>query len=71
MGFEVIANIYPTAGKEKALEEGLTKLAESVKNEEKGCSKYQVYRQTNEEGEPAQFVVVEECVLNIFRNTSR
>lgn len=60
MGFEVIANLYPAAGKEKALEEGLIKLAGQVKDGEKGCSRYQVYKQTNQEGEPAQFVVVEE-----------
>ena len=59
MGFEVIAIIYPAAGKEDRVAEGLTKLAGLVKKNEKGCSRYQVYRQTNAEGE-AQFVVIEE-----------
>ena len=62
MGFEVIANLYPAAGKEDQLAERLQMLAGLVKQNEKGCSRYQVYRQTNAEGQPPQFVVVEEYV---------
>lgn len=42
------------------LREGLQVLSKSVKDNEPNCSRYQVYEQTNAEGDPPQFVVVEE-----------
>ncbi|KAK4913363.1 hypothetical protein LTR66_017219 [Elasticomyces elasticus] len=61
MGFEVIANIFPNADKVDTVRSGLESLAKAVHANEKGCSRYQVYEQTNAEGgNPPQFVVVEE-----------